>query len=605
MSQRSKRGAVGKQKRIESRSSNLRKWLNRPAVWLLGVLSAAATLATPIIFNETFKSILGQLEEPLSSWYCEFRRSPIQVDESQFLVLMSPLSGDRGGKHTSTVIDALRQDEGIRVARICTSLSYDDSKPSDLAGLEILNRAKEILRKNRADLILFGKVLVEGEAIKIWPQNEYGGCHARPQPTVLEHGSLGDEFNQSTKWQMITSSVGEIAAACRNTPGDWGVFAKRVQKIESFLERSSSNLTTEQLLETYQSYFVGLQLLYSNNQGDSWFSKAADSHQRYLKMLSTETTDPQRSELWKLLGGLLMVKAQKTSSADDRAQAIEALDEAIRLAPRSDSAFLRRGEAFFIQGDYDRAIKDFNDAIELGSPTTPVLRWHGQDYHEFAVFNEGNRPEALRWRGLAYQEQRHYDRAIKDFSEAIRLAPDDTLAYVGRGTAYLRNGELSLAITDYSKAIRLDPDHAGSLKYRGYASFYSANYDVAVTDLARAVRQKPDDAYSALMLHLARARAGGSDVRNELEANAAKLKQDKWPYTVVEMYLARRAPDSVLAAAGTSRERCQAQFYVGQWYLLRNERDNAIKLLKTAAESCPKDFVEHSGALYELQRLTQ
>jgi lipoprotein NlpI len=322
-------------------------------------------------------------------------------------------------------------------------------------------------------------------------------------------------------------------------------------------------------------------------------------------MLSTVTTDSQRSELWKLFGGMLTVKAQKTSSADDRAQAIAAFDEAIRLAPRSDSAFLRRGEAYFMQGDYDRAIKDFSEATELGSPATPVLRWHGQDYHEFAVFSEGNRAEALRWRGLAYQEQRDYDSAMKDFSEAIRLAPDDPQAYSDRGRAYLQNGELSLATIDYSKAIRLDPDHAAALKGRGYASFYSANYDVAVTDLARVVRQKPDDAYSALMLHLARARSGSSDARNELEANAAKLKQDKWPYTIVEMYLARRAPDSVLAAARTSHERCQAQFYVGQWYLLRNERDNAIKLIKTAAESCPKGFVEHSGVLYELQRLAQ
>jgi len=52
-------------------------------------------------------------------------------------------------------------------------------------------------------------------------------------------------------------------------------------------------------------------------------------------------------------------------------------------------------------------------------------------------------------------------------------------------------------------------------------------------------------------------------------------------------------------------ERCKAQFYLGQWHLLREERANSIEALRNAVKSCPKGFIEYIGALAELKRLAQ
>src|SRR6266481_5067290 len=61
-------------------------------------------------------------------------------------------------------------------------------------------------------------------------------------------------------------------------------------------------------------------------------------------------------------------------------------------------------------------------------------------------------------RGLAYRSKGNFDRAIADFSEAIRLDPKLAAAYNNRGNAYKNKGDLDRAIADYSEAIRLAPE---------------------------------------------------------------------------------------------------------------------------------------------------
>ena len=59
--------------------------------------------------------------------------------------------------------------------------------------------------------------------------------------------------------------------------------------------------------------------------------------------------------------------------------------------------------------------------------------------------------------GAAYGNKGEYDRAISDFTEAIRLDPKLASAYYNRGIAYENKGEHDKAIADYTEAIRLEP----------------------------------------------------------------------------------------------------------------------------------------------------
>jgi tetratricopeptide (TPR) repeat protein len=61
------------------------------------------------------------------------------------------------------------------------------------------------------------------------------------------------------------------------------------------------------------------------------------------------------------------------------------------------------------------------------------------------------------------------DRAIADYSAAIRLNPKYIQALINRGVAYWMKGDSDRAIADYSAAIQHDPNNAVAFCYRGKA----------------------------------------------------------------------------------------------------------------------------------------
>ncbi len=63
-------------------------------------------------------------------------------------------------------------------------------------------------------------------------------------------------------------------------------------------------------------------------------------------------------------------------------------------------------------------------------------------------------------RAIELRQQGDYDRAIADYSEAIRHDADLTGAYAGRGLAYEGNNEVEKAKSDYRKALTVEPKYA-------------------------------------------------------------------------------------------------------------------------------------------------
>jgi tetratricopeptide (TPR) repeat protein len=59
-----------------------------------------------------------------------------------------------------------------------------------------------------------------------------------------------------------------------------------------------------------------------------------------------------------------------------------------------------------------------------------------------------------------------YDRAIQDFTAAIRLKPDYPNAFNNRGSAYVEEEHLDRAIQDFDEAVRLQPNNAMALRNR-------------------------------------------------------------------------------------------------------------------------------------------
>ena len=267
------------------------------------------------------------------------------------------------------------------------------------------------------------------------------------------------------------------------------------------------------------------------------------------------------------------------ASKGDHGRAIQDYDQAIQLDPKNAVAYFSRGRAYASKGDHDRAIQDYDQAIQL-NPTNAA---------------------AYVGRGDGHESKGDHDRAIQDYDQAIQLNPKNADAYVGRGNAYASKDDHDRAIQDYDEAIQLNPTNVDAHSERGRAYFYQGNFKAAATALLRATELE-DNAYSAIWRYLAREHVGENGAA-ELEANAARLKSKDWPYPVIELYLGGRSPAEVLSVASKPEERCEAQFYIGEWHLLRGNRAAAATALQAAADICSKDFFEYKGALAELKRL--
>jgi tetratricopeptide (TPR) repeat protein len=91
--------------------------------------------------------------------------------------------------------------------------------------------------------------------------------------------------------------------------------------------------------------------------------------------------------------------------------------------------------------DWQTAADALSEAIRLAPPDADLAK-------------------AYAWRGVARSALKGYYDAIDDFSEALRLDPENALAYRGRGYAWGARKEYDRAFQDYDEAIRLDPQNA-------------------------------------------------------------------------------------------------------------------------------------------------
>ncbi len=109
-------------------------------------------------------------------------------------------------------------------------------------------------------------------------------------------------------------------------------------------------------------------------------------------------------------------------------------------------------------------------------------------------FTGPNLAVAFMNRGLAYKKKGQWDRAIADYSAAIRLKPGDAQVFNNRGNAYYYDGQLDRAAADYDDAIRLQPDFTEAISNRGNIYRKKGRLDQAIAEYDRAIHMDPGNA---------------------------------------------------------------------------------------------------------------
>jgi tetratricopeptide (TPR) repeat protein len=194
--------------------------------------------------------------------------------------------------------------------------------------------------------------------------------------------------------------------------------------------------------------------------------------------------------------------------------AIKDYDESIKADAGSAKAFYNRGLAYKRKGEQDRALADFDEAIKLDSYYT----------NAFVV------------RAQVRQNKGEYDLAVRNYDEAIRLHPTWGHPWNGRCWANAVLGQLQAALSDCNEAIRLEPDVAADLDSRGLTYLKMGQWDSAIADYSSALRLDPRLASSLYGRGLAKLKKGdtadgGADI-SAAKAIAAKIVEDFARYGV-------------------------------------------------------------------------
>jgi tetratricopeptide (TPR) repeat protein len=163
--------------------------------------------------------------------------------------------------------------------------------------------------------------------------------------------------------------------------------------------------------------------------------------------------------------------------------AIRDFDQAIRLKPEFAIAFFNRGRVYDQMNDMTaRAIQDYDRAIQLKPDYAAAFYRRGGVYTSLGQ----KQAEAFRLRLTAQDSSlSQYKLAIQDFDQAILLNPDYVDALRARGLCYADLGENVRAIEDEDRVLQLKPDDAGALGIRGLAKLAAGDTAGGSADITR------------------------------------------------------------------------------------------------------------------------
>jgi tetratricopeptide (TPR) repeat protein len=189
-------------------------------------------------------------------------------------------------------------------------------------------------------------------------------------------------------------------------------------------------------------------------------------------------------------------------------QALTDFNKAVDLNPQDAQAYYLRGFVYYKQGRAAQARSDYQKALSLNPDWVKQAASGGKsELDNYALLLQGKAPKSSevaslkeetghKQQGLALARQAQYDRSLAEFTQALKINPQDAEAYNNRGSIYTLQGHYAQAVADFAKALELKPRYAKAYYNRALAYYYQGKYDQAINDLTKAIELKPKDVAS-------------------------------------------------------------------------------------------------------------
>ena len=145
--------------------------------------------------------------------------------------------------------------------------------------------------------------------------------------------------------------------------------------------------------------------------------------------------------------------------------------EILKNEPNNFAAYNNLGNIYFILGNLDSALQNYDNAIKLKKDFADAYNNKGnvliklnkkkdaiESYQKAIQFNKAHF-QAYYNLGAALKEQKKYELAVENYKKAKKLKPDYLEVYIGLGNLYLEIKNNNLALECFEDAIKIKPNH--------------------------------------------------------------------------------------------------------------------------------------------------
>jgi len=286
------------------------------------------------------------------------------------------------------------------------------------------------------------------------------------------------------------------------------------------------------------------------------------------------------------LGALLVRRGMAYGASNQLEAAIADFTAALKIKPDATDALYNRAAVYVRLDRLDLALADYDSVLKLAP----------------------NDADTFYQRAWVYARRGQDTAAIADLGAVLRQQPDDADALLDRGGLYIRSGQFAFAADDFSQIIKNNPKAAAAYYNRGRAAFAKGDFAAAASDFAAAYDARDGNPYAALRAYLALARLKSKtgDPKALLQKSLAKYGDGQWPAPIVSLYLGGLTPQALLqeTAASTAQDaprlRCEANYYLGEWALLKDDKKAAQDYFRAAVETGARNAIEFIDASLRL-----
>lgn len=232
--------------------------------------------------------------------------------------------------------------------------------------------------------------------------------------------------------------------------------------------------------------------------------------------------------------------AHVPESAEALDRLIEQYDRQIPVTPLRGDLRVKRGDAHFLRGEFERAIDDYDAALGIDDALDEAYfgramarARHGlirEGIEDLDVFLERNPGSSLGYtkRGIRHLWLGDAQRAEADFREALRIDPRNAEAHSDLGVLLAQRGDFETAVEHMEAAIRNEPTYQKALHNLALVHYLHGRLEEALHSVGRALELEPRSRDSLVLKAQILEDLGDTGVAAELREKAQELPRRDW-----------------------------------------------------------------------------